>query len=74
MVGDSSTTASLLSKGSVGSPKAPLPVVIQTLPAASMTGAPPPIHTAPWLSPGRSETTKVFTGPPPSGAETTRPW
>ena len=55
-------------------PVAALPVETHTLPWASMTGAAPPIHTAPWLSPGRSATVKVEGVEPSSGAETTSPW
>ena len=51
-----------------------LPVATQTSPWASMTGAAPPIHTAPWLSPGWSATTNVDGAEPSSGAEITRPW
>ena len=51
-----------------------LPVATQTLPWASMEGAAPPIHTAPWLSPGWLATVYTDGAEPSSGAETTRPW
>ncbi len=51
----------------------PLPAVTQMFPLWSMTGAAPPIQTAPWSSPGAPSTAKSSGVPPVSATETTHP-
>src|SRR5580698_7405686 len=69
----SSSTESLSSYGFVELYTDPLPTLTHTSPFASTTGAAPPIHTAPWLSPARLSTVKIAGLEPPSATEMTRP-
>src|SRR5215472_7408840 len=70
--GESSRTESLSSYAWLDDVTEPLPTETQMLPAASITGAAPPIHTAPWLSPGPESTPKLAGVPPASGMAITQ--